>query len=115
MISDELWDRVIAAIASGLTNQDACAAVGIGKTSFYARLKEDEAFSAKVDKAQVSFKLKHLRNIDQATLNDWKASAWLLERKFKNEFSLRTEVTGADGEDANFTIEIVNPFATSKE
>jgi len=115
MISEETWNRVIAAIASGLTNQDACSAVGVGKTSFYAKVKEDEQFALQVDKAQVSFKLKHLRNIDQATLNDWKASAWLLERKFKNEFSLRTEVTGADGEDAHFTIEIVNPFATDKE
>lgn len=87
MITKEEWDLLIALISSGLTNIDACQASGISTTAFYDKVKSDSDFSDSVKKASVKFKLKHLKNISDAASKNWQASAWILERKFKREFS----------------------------
>lgn len=100
--------KVLAAIQNGLTVKDACAITGISRQTLYNHLEKDEQFRIEYDKAIVAFKLKHLRNVESASANDWKASAWILERKFKEEFSLRTELVGKDGEDLNFQVKIMD-------
>lgn len=87
MISDETWSFVLECIANGLSNIDACNAAGISKTAFYDKRNADSDFSDALKKAEVKFKLSNLRNIIKAGKRHWQASAWLLERKFKKEFS----------------------------
>jgi len=75
-----------------MTKKDAIALSGISEAAFYARQKEDVEFSELVKKAEISFKLRHLHNIEKHSQENWSASAWLLERKFKQEFGKEHKV-----------------------
>lgn len=64
------------------------------------RERECVAFLADLRKATADCKAGHLAVITRAAQRDgqWQASAWLLERRFPDEFGRRVvEVTGADG------------------
>ena len=88
MVPKEQWDRFLENIKLGLTNKDALKGANIGEATFYKRMKKENEveFRESVKRAQVDFKLKHLKNISKAGDTQWQASAWILERKFKEEF-----------------------------
>ena len=92
MILKEQWEAALQAISSGMTKKDAIALSGISEAAFYARQKEDVEFLELVKKAEISFKLRHLHNIEKHSQENWSASAWLLERKFKQEFGKEHKV-----------------------
>lgn len=106
-ITKETWDLLLNAIATGLTNKDACNAVGISEESLYKRTRKpkedctpDEIeFVESLKKAQIKFKLQHLQNISKAGSKHWQASAWILERKFKREFGRLEISTTIDKDD----------------
>lgn len=59
----------------------------------YARLKlavvtkmleEDEDFAAQVDEAVDHFEDKHVKHIENQAEDDWRGSAWILERRFRH-------------------------------
>lgn len=106
--SREFMQKVLGAIANGLNVKDACAVAGISRQTLYNHIEADSTFAEEFEKAQVSFKLTHLRNVASASQNDWRASAWILERKYKDEFSLRQEMVGKDGQDLNFKVTIMD-------
>lgn len=96
MIKPEQWQKVLDAIASGLTNADAAIVAGMHQSTLYERIANDAEFSESVKKALIGFKFKHIKQVsDNAS---WQSSAWMLERKFKDEFAQRNELTGKDGE-----------------
>lgn len=83
-INAQQWQQILGAIASGLTNDDACLSAGVGRSVFYEKKKNDLDFADNCKKAEIQFKLTHVQKI--AKDSSWQASAWLLERKFKGEF-----------------------------
>lgn len=85
-------------IANGLTQQDAFELEGVAKSTFYAWKAIYQDFQDAIKKAEIMFKQMHVSNVNRAAIKTWQASAWILERKFKSEFSTRNELTGADGE-----------------
>jgi len=93
MISDTQRADIIKAIESGLSNIDACTIANVSKEWFYKELKKSKEFKNKVDAALVGFKQKHLKRISTHGEKIWQASAWLLERKFKDEFSIKDNKT----------------------
>jgi hypothetical protein len=48
--------------------------------------------------AEAKFALSNLTIIENAARTSWQAAAWLNERRFKDLYALRHEVTGKDGE-----------------
>lgn len=55
-------------------------------------------FLQAVKKAEKRAKEKHLANIDKASKRSWYASAWILERRYPNEYGrARLEVSGPEG------------------
>ncbi len=107
----------------GLSNTDAIALAGIDDSTFYKWLKRGGAEAARLaahpkaaprdrETPFVQFfqyikgaiprrKMKLLGTIHTATVDNWTAAAWLLERLHPDEFArretVRNEVTGADG------------------
>jgi hypothetical protein len=76
----------------GMTLRDSCALGGVSKRTFHVWVKEDPALYAQLQKARLECKVVHVRNIRNHAQEDWKASAWLLERMFPKEFSRRTVI-----------------------
>ena len=97
MIQPETWDQVLKYIANGLTNDDACDYAGVSRTVFYEKVKEETDFADKYKKALISFKAGHINNVNLKSKETWQASAWMLERKFRNEFALRNEIDVTTG------------------
>lgn len=109
--STEVEEQILTEIKHGMPLDGAALLHGIHSTSFlrWRRCELSEAGSdrdercwrcrgcrlqQKVDCALESFKAVHLKRIADATNREgdpvWQASAWLLERRFKDEFALKT-------------------------
>lgn len=91
-------------LRDGMSLRDSCALAGVSRRRFHQWVSEDSALSAQVKKARLDSKLVHVRNIRNHAQEDWKASAWLLERMFPKEFSKRTviELPKRDSDDDVF-------------
>lgn len=82
-------ERVVQAIQAGCTYEMAADYAGVSRTTLWTWLKKGEdpkmksycTFLNLVKKAEVEGAMVHLGTISQASLKDWKASAWILERR----------------------------------
>lgn len=96
-------------ISMGMTNKAAIEGLMDESTYYLSMNKGKEDIEAGIDSIYASFyrdikaaekgyRMNHLRNIKSASEEDWKASAWLLERRFPDEYGRnRVEITGANG------------------
>lgn len=84
-----LVKSIIKDIAEGATFKDACDLAGITFETFNTWRKDPSKpeFSEGIKKALIKFKQTHLKNVSKAGAKGvWQASAWVLERKFPEEF-----------------------------
>jgi len=122
----ELIDQIAELVRNGNYIETASAVAGINKNSLYRWLKrgarEEERlaknpklkgkieekiyvdFSNAVKKAMAESEADDLENIKKASREDWKASAWRLERRFPNRWGRKEKVDI----DANMKNENVN-------
>jgi hypothetical protein len=83
--------QVIAAWASGAKYAEAMIAAGLTKKQAVA-LKADADWMMAYDNARSAFIANNLKSIQQHGAEDWKASAWLLERIAPERFAKRENV-----------------------
>lgn len=104
-------EKFLGFVAEGMTEKDSMALCGISYTKVRNWKLKDKQFIKDLWMAEQSFKLKHIRNIDRHSDMDWKASKFLLERKFKDEWGEKTftqvEQVGGDKE-AKFVGNLLN-------
>lgn len=98
-LTNKLIEMFCDCVRSGLSNRDACMACKISEETYYGWVRdvenkvEDENYAMKlklidsIKEAEVQFKNIHIQNITNLSKQDWKASAWILERKFPKEYS----------------------------
>ena len=93
------------AFSFGATDLEACFYAGISKDALYDYQVKNPEFTERKEGLKNNLKLiaKNVlgKSIEGGNETDAK---WYLERKCKDEFSLRNEHTGAEGKDLNFTI-----------
>lgn len=99
VFTDETLLLLKEAFLMGCTDEEACLYAGISTSPFYKYQSENKEFK---DEKEV-WKKNPILKARQSVLNGIGQSPELalkfLERKKKDEFSLRHEVTGKDGED----------------
>ncbi len=126
-LDEELQATICRHIAEGHAVREACRLCGIGKSTLYRWLEtaraDEEAgrqtvfteFAEAVATAEAELEGSALEKIRAAAENpkNWTASAWLLERRFPERWSLRNrlQVTGADGEPVQIKIVYEAPEA----
>lgn len=91
---DEATVRAITeALRLGMTRRDACIHGDISEDTFANWLARYSEFSDAVQKAEMQSKMSRLARITKAGTNGtWQADAWVLERKFPQEFAQRLVV-----------------------
>ena len=91
--------NLVAAFQNGLTKKQAFKYAGISKDVYYDAIKRDPEFAEKMHAAQWHLNMKAREVVANAIVQqkDVKTAQWYLERKAKNEFSVRKETTGAGG------------------
>ena len=90
-------ERLLDNLRQGMSQAAAISQSGIGKTTFYSWLKDDEQFKADVESAEdfaEAVQIAQIKALGESKM-DWRAYAWLLERRFPDRWSAKreTEVT----------------------
>lgn len=83
---------ILTAIADGLTQREASILAGISEDTLSLWKKKDSDFSEQIRQKEIECKLYHIKNIKKASEKSWTASAWWLERKYKDEFSRNSKL-----------------------
>lgn len=98
IITDEVVAKLELAFKEGANISEACLVSGISRNAYYDRINVDQKFSNKMSIAQDYVTVVAQKNISSRIVRgDPEASKWWLERKKKQEFSTRNELTGKDG------------------
>jgi hypothetical protein len=111
VLTSELTAQMVEHIKSGVTINDACALEGISKQSHYRWLDEGLVppgesdhrpacwtYRLEIEAALASYKHNLLKNLQSAASNgQWQASAWILERRFPDEFGRKDKVALSGG------------------
>ena len=101
-LTPQFIDEFCTYIENGMTAKDSCNLCSINEATFYRWLHEAEAVDEfgrpipkyvrqrelkdAVEKAKASFKAYHVQAIIKASKRNWTASAWLLERRYPEEY-----------------------------
>ena len=106
-LTEKLIDQMAELKADGLTNRDICRAVGINETTLYRWLNKPSgglhrALREALKQAESGYKRTLLTTIREAALRkngQWTAAAWLLERKYLDEYAQTTRDRGEKAEE----------------
>lgn len=96
VFTTEVLQKLEAGFKIGLTDEECCAYADIAMSSLYNYQNQNPDFLDKKDKWKQNPIAKAKNTIFQ-NLDDPNTAKWYLERKKKDEFGTRTEITGADG------------------
>jgi len=98
VITEETVRKLESAFKIGANDSEACHFANISRETYYRHLKEDKVFNDNMTLAKEWPILAMKRTIVQAAVDGDKQSAqWYLERKRKDEFAPRQELTGPEG------------------
>ena len=104
----KMVEQAVEMKSHGLSNVDICAGLGITEGTFYRWLREDDtklkrALKQGLKKAEAEYKETLLQSIMATATREknpqWTAAAWLLERKYPDEYAQTTRRAEAEGED----------------
>lgn len=79
--SEALIDTLLLALGTGITREAACSHAQIHRTTLYRWLAADPALRVRVEKAEADFEVRLAAQIVQEAAEDWRAAAWMLERR----------------------------------
>lgn len=100
IITPEIKAILEEAFLVGASDKEACLIADIAPSTLYNYCTEHEDFLERKEELKEMVKYKARKNISEAIDNGNKSlSQWYLERKAKEEFAQRSEVTGKDGKD----------------
>lgn len=96
--NDERISALIAMLELGIPTVAACAKLAIPRRSLYDAMETDADLRQRVEDARATWEADYVQRI--ATNPDWKAQAWILERRIPKRWSPpknRSEISGPDG------------------
>jgi hypothetical protein len=106
-IQGEILNKLEHCFALGTPDKDACLFAGISEATLYNFQNENPKFLERKHALKEITSISARMNIKEAIVQkkDLDMSKWYLERKKKDEFGSRTELTGAGGTPLNTTID----------
>ena len=104
-LTPDVQDLIVDGINAGLTFGLTCARAGVNPATFYRWLEKGETaksgvyseFCDTVSRAKADSALRLVSQITLQAPTDWRAAAFLLERRFPDDYGKRSEITGKDG------------------
>ncbi len=105
-ITGEITGCIVDALGAGHYREVACKLAGIDRRTLLNWLKRGERERSglyrdlylAVDKAEAKAEVFHLKNIETASVKNWFASAWFLERKHPERWGKREAPPADDRE-----------------
>ena len=103
----KLVEKAVELKSHGLSNIDICHALDISEGTFYRWLREDDtklkrALKQGLKKSEAEYKETLLQSIEAAASKPqhWTAAAWILERKYPDEFGRAERTRDEKADDA---------------
>ena len=104
-LTPEVQELIVDGISAGLTYRLSCERAGIFPSTFYVWIERGERqvkgrykdFAEAVTRAKADSALRLVSQITLQAPTDWRAAAFMLERRFPDDYGKRTELTGKDG------------------
>lgn len=116
VMTPEAIGKLEQAFSMGCSDLEACLFADISKDALYDYQEKHPEFTERkaMLKEKMIFKARSVI-ADALNKKDENTAKWYLERKAKNEFGTRTEITGADG--VSLTPPVINilPVSTQNE
>lgn len=84
----EMTDEISKYLEEGMNRVDACILAGVSYQTFLNWMEKFE-FLESIKRAETKFKNKNIAIIQKAAVKSWQAAAWLMERKYSDEFALK--------------------------
>ncbi len=97
VVTDEVLRLLEMAFAIGATDEEACAFAEIGTTSLYEYQLRNPEFAERKERLKLRPILKARAKVDAALERDAELAFKFLERKRRDEFAPRLEMTGKGG------------------
>ena len=89
-------EALLVALGTGCTREAAAGHAGIHRTTLYRWLENDPGLRARVEKAEADVEVRLAAEIVQAAPDDWRAAAWMLERRRPTSYG-RAQAAAAAG------------------
>lgn len=99
VMTPEILSKLEYAFSLGCSDLEACFYANIGKTTLYEYQKENPDFTDRKAELKENPVLLARQSVIKHMADDGDLAIKYLERKKKDEFSLRQELTGKDGKD----------------
>lgn len=110
----EIIQEICKYIRAGNNYEDSAGLAGISRRTLQRWKKTHVPFVTALKKAEQECKARNIAIIQKAAEKSWQAAAWFLERKYHNEFALKSirEHTGESGQP--ITIKIIGDYVTKR-
>lgn len=109
VMTEAVLNKLTFAFARGLTDREACLYADISTTTLYDYCTENPAFAEQKELLKEQPKMRAKLNVtDAIENNDKDMSKWYLERKAKDEFSAKQEISADVKNDVTINIELVD-------
>jgi hypothetical protein len=92
-LTPEQRAQLLQMVTMGQRPSEAAQRIGVSPQAISMRKKRDAAFAADVQSAEAGLELGLLAQVRLGAQKDWRAAAWLLERRFPDRWA-RPEVRG---------------------
>lgn len=109
VVTDAVVSKLEYGFLKGLNVTECCHYANISRQTFYEYLEKNPKFSDRIDELRSNPSTKAKLNVVEAIENgDTDLSKWWLERKNKDEFSTKQEVSADVKGDISITVELVD-------
>lgn len=109
VVTDAVVSKLEYGFLKGLNVTECCHYANISRPTFYEYLEKNPAFSNRIEELRSNPSTKAKLNVVEAIENgDTDLSKWWLERKNKDEFSTKQEVSADVKGDISITVELVD-------
>ena len=78
---------ILDAIASGMTQRDAAKLSGVSEDTLCNWKRNNSDFSEQMERKSIEYKQSLVQIINKAAITNWKAAVWILQHRWKREFS----------------------------
>lgn len=109
--------EIIKYIEDGYSQADAAQMSSVGESTFYEWLQANPEFAESIKRAVIKSKQVLIERVKRHGITDWKANAWLLERRFPQEYAIKqiTEHTGKVEQSITVSILPFIPHGATKD
>lgn len=105
--NEEIVKEICGYLRAGNTQKDSALLSGITEKTFYEWMKKSE-FSEPIKKAEQECKARNIAIIQKAAEKTWQAAAWYLERRYHDEYALKSVMEHQGSGDKPLEIRIVS-------